>query len=289
MFVTRLLTAVIGVPLMLAVLYWGGMWQGGWPLFLVVAAAVLLGMREFYAGASRKDLQPIPLIGYLAALVFLFAVWFARPEFKAGLMIAALAIAVGGALLVRVLGAEIAGATASVGSTVTGFLYVAVLFSFLFRLRLLDLSDTVKGLPAGGFRAEVGALFLVIAATWLLDTGAYGFGKRFGRVKLTPTLSPHKTVEGAMGGLMAAVVVAAAVSFWLNMRVIDGVVLGLLIGVVGQLGDLAESVLKRDMGLKDFGAVIPGHGGVLDRFDSLLFTMPVAYLYFVIFLPWTGS
>lgn len=285
MFVTRLLTALVGVPLFLALLYWGGTWQGGWPLFAAVAVAVLMGMGEFYGGASRKDLQPISLVGYLAGMVLLAAVWFADEAFRAGLIIAALVIAIAGALLVRVLGAEIAGATASVGVTVAGFLYVAGLFSFLFRLRLFDLHDRLEVLPEGGFRAEVGALFLVIAATWLLDTGAYAFGKRFGRVKLSPTLSPNKTVEGAIGGLIAAMVVAAIVSFWLGLDVLDGVVIGVLIGVVGQLGDLAESVLKRDMGLKDFGSIIPGHGGVLDRFDSLLFTMPVVYWYLVIFVP----
>ncbi|MFQ6130585.1 MAG: phosphatidate cytidylyltransferase [Armatimonadota bacterium] len=284
-FATRLLSAVVGVPLMLALLYWGAMWQGGWPFFVVVAAAVIIGMREFYVGASGKDLQPIPLIGYAAALVYLFAVWFAREEFRPGLMTAAVVIAVAGSLAVRVLSAEIKGATASVGVTVAGFLYVACLFSFMLRLRQLDLHEILGRVPEGGFRAEVGVLFLVIAATWLLDTGAYGFGKSFGSVKMAPTLSPNKTLEGAIGGLATAVVVATLVSVWLRLDALDGVVMGLLIGVAGQLGDLSESVFKRDMGLKDFGSMIPGHGGVLDRFDSLLFAMPVVYWCFSILVP----
>ncbi len=287
MFITRFLTAVVGVPLLFAVLYWGGKPEvlGGWVLFLAVTAVALIGMWEFYSGCSRKAVRVSPLAGYAAAVVFLAAMWFARPEYVAAVVLASLVLVILGSLIPRVVTADISGATAGVSATVTGFVFVTGLLGFLLKMRTVDLAELGR-LPSGGFRAECGALALTIATAWLLDTGCYGFGRALGRVKLAPTLSPGKTVEGAVGGVLVAVLVAVLGSFWLGLPVGHGVALGLLIGVVGQLGDLSKSVFKRDMGIKDFGTVIPGHGGVLDRFDSLMFSLPLVYAYFRLFIVW---
>ena len=124
-----------------------------------------------------------------------------------------------------------------------------------------------------------------IAVTWATDTGAYAFGRMFGKHKLIPSVSPSKTVEGAVGGL-----VVATLGTWLyvtfllkpfahlSLTSMGIVVLAVAVGIVGQIGDLAESLLKRDAGVKDSSKLLPGHGGILDRFDSLLFVLPVAYL-----------
>lgn len=291
MFITRLLTAVVGVPILLVVLYWGGKAEvlGGWVLFLAVAALAVVGMREFYTGCARRGLQASALVGYASGVVFLAAMWFPKPDYAAGLILFSLVLLILGSLLPRAFTSDISGTTGSVAATVLGFAFVPVLLGFLFKVRTLDLAE-LGLLPSGGFRAECGVAVLTIATAWLLDTGCYGFGRAFGRAKLAPALSPGKTVEGAIGGLIVAVLVASLVSVWLRLHIGHGVVLGLLIGVVGQLGDLSKSLFKRDMGIKDFGTIIPGHGGVLDRFDSLMFSLPLVYVYFLLFvLPGGGA
>jgi phosphatidate cytidylyltransferase len=124
-----------------------------------------------------------------------------------------------------------------------------------------------------------------IAVTWATDTGAYTFGRMLGRHKLIPAVSPAKTIEGAVGGLLVAILGAWVYAQFLlrpfaqlGLSPKGLVIFGIAIGVVGQLGDLAESLLKRDAGVKDSSKLLPGHGGILDRFDSLLFVLPVAYL-----------
>ena len=129
-------------------------------------------------------------------------------------------------------------------------------------------------------------MFLLAARVWATDTGAYLCGVAFGRRPLAPRISPKKTVEGAIGGL-----VAAGLTGWVCSRdlvpfvtPLAGTVLGVAAGVAAQLGDLVESLIKRDVGIKDTAPLLPGHGGILDRFDSLLFTAPVLYYYFRLFI-----
>jgi len=116
---------------------------------------------------------------------------------------------------------------------------------------------------------------------WSCDTAAYAVGRAFGRTKLMPSVSPGKSLEGAIAGLLASIGGALLARLWFAhyLTALDAVVLGALVGVFGQLGDLVESLLKRDAELKDTSTLIPGHGGVLDRFDSLLFAAPIVYYY----------
>ena len=122
---------------------------------------------------------------------------------------------------------------------------------------------------------------LPLVLVWCCDTAAYGVGKAFGRRRLMPEVSPRKTAEGAWAGLAAAIGAAflARATFATFLTPWDAAILGVLVGVFGQLGDLVESLLKRDSEAKDTSQLIPGHGGVLDRFDSLFFAAPVAYYY----------
>ena len=115
--------------------------------------------------------------------------------------------------------------------------------------------------------------------TWLNDTGAYLIGARLGKTKLAPALSPKKTVEGALGGLAFATVTSVLCGLWFQLPLVHALILGPVLGMLGQVGDLCESAIKRDLGIKDFGGIMPGHGGILDRFDSILFTAPIAYYY----------
>jgi phosphatidate cytidylyltransferase len=145
-----------------------------------------------------------------------------------------------------------------------------------------------------GWAARAGAALVAfpLAITWSTDSGAYFGGKRFGRRKLIPSVSPGKTVEGAVSGLVAGVLAGWIMSelvlgAWLGIELpaLAGAAGGLVIGSLSQVGDLAESLWKREAGVKDSGTFFPGHGGLLDRMDSLLFTVPAAYWWLVLFLP----
>ncbi len=159
---------------------------------------------------------------------------------------------------------------------VIGMVYLGALFSSLVLLR--DLPGQISVDPFG--RADRGAwlLLFVAACVWATDTFAYFAGRSFGRRKLAPKLSPGKTVEGFIGGLLGAMATGGLFAVWIHLPLAAGLAIGCMAGVVGPLGDLFESALKRELGLKDFGRVMPGHGGILDRFDSLLFVAPLAYL-----------
>jgi phosphatidate cytidylyltransferase len=177
-----------------------------------------------------------------------------------------IALTLGSFLLVMGLSERMDGAADRVGRLLLGALYVGGLFAFIPLIRRFD--------------DGVGWIFLLLAASWLGDTGAYFAGRAFGRHKLAPVLSPKKTWEGAIGGLLTSM--AGAVLFgWLfglDLSWWGIALLGGLLDVFGVLGDLAESMLKRAFGVKDSGSILPGHGGILDRVDSVLFAGPVLYL-----------
>ncbi|MCY0881027.1 MAG: phosphatidate cytidylyltransferase, partial [Firmicutes bacterium] len=141
--------------------------------------------------------------------------------------------------------------------------YLGVLLGFLLRLR---------NLPDG--RIMVYVFFAVI---WATDTMAYFIGKRFGTIKIIPQISPGKTLQGTIGGTLGGVAIALIAAKILHFNILAAAVAGLAVSAAGQVGDLTESSFKRYMGVKDSGGLLPGHGGVLDRFDSVLFALPVAY------------
>lgn len=149
-------------------------------------------------------------------------------------------------------------------------------FSALVLLRGLPGRITVAGFGTEDRGAWL--LLFVAVCVWATDTCAYFVGRSLGRHKLAPSLSPNKTMEGALGGLTGAIGVGAAFGSWLGLPLWAGLAVGAIAGIAGQLGDLFESALKREIGVKDFGRAMPGHGGALDRFDSLLFVAPLAYL-----------
>lgn len=164
---------------------------------------------------------------------------------------------------------------------VIGAVYVGGLFSSFDLLRSLPGKITVFPFGSG----DRGAWWMLCAAVcvWATDTCAYFIGKTLGRTPLCPSLSPGKTVEGSVGGFLGAVLAGAAFGLWVHLPVRHGIAVGIIAGLVGQVGDLFESALKREIGMKDFGRLMPGHGGMLDRADSLLFSIPLAYLYLRLF------
>ncbi len=264
----RCLVAAVGIPAIYLLIR-----LGSWYVLLLVAVLAGLAAREFYSMARQKGLRPLAGLGtFLAAALPFFAfqaltiqssIWI-----SSSVSLALMAVAV--AALIGSQGIE--GAIARISVTAFGILYFGGLFSTQLLLRL----D-----PAYPDMAGVNWLFLAYLVTWAVDTGSYASGRLFGRRKLSPVLSPGKTYEGAIGGVLLAIAASYFLgSVWMGLfGWAQALVYGLLIGIAAPTGDLVVSVFKRDSGVKDSSRLIPGHGGVLDRFDSLLFAVPVSVIF----------
>jgi phosphatidate cytidylyltransferase len=273
-------SGVVAVPILLVLLYFGG-----WPLFVPSVAAMLIGMEEFYRGVGRKGIRPARVVGYVCSAGIFTATQFVTHDsaWRSG----AITVCVAGSVLLSMMAQfrRPAGSSviANTGATVFGVVWIGLLFSFFLRLRLVHLSD-LPGIPAEGLRDRMGVIFLVMAGVWLQDNAAQLIGRTFGTRKPWPLVSPNKTWEGCAGGLLACLVATIGIGGAFGLPVLHMILLGFTMGVLGQLGDFCKSLIKRELGIKDFGSIIPGHGGILDRFDSLLFAMPVAHLYFRLFI-----
>ena len=279
---TRILSALIVAPLFIAVVLWPGGHAPfpGWPFALLAWVLSLVALHEFYQGCRTTGAAPLDLIGVLVATVFLVSA-LPLPDYAEHLP-PALTLLLLVSLVVEI-GRKKRAPLRNLGPTWLGALYIGWLLPFAVRLRLLPLD----ALPELGWRISApwmlacgpGALLLlfVLLTTSAVDTGAYFAGKGLGKHKMAPILSPGKTWEGAVGGLLSAFLVAWLVGAWIRLPVSFSLAAGGAIGIVAQLGDLTKSAMKREIGIKDFGTLLPGHGGVLDRFDSLLFTAPVVY------------
>jgi len=277
---TKIITAAVGVPILLLLLYLDSWW-----LFLPATAAMLLGLQEFYRAMRLKGIHPMEPAGWVCAIGIMAATQFLAhdPEWRSGVITGCVAGAVLLGMIAQFWRPEGSSVIANSGATVFGVVYVALLFSFFLRLHWVPLHEA-SGVPQDGFRDRTGALLLVMLAVWCQDGAAQLIGRLCGTWKPFPTVSPNKTIEGCAAGLLAAVLACLVFGSALHLNPLHLLGLGVVLGLLGQFGDLCKSMIKRELGIKDFGDIIPGHGGVLDRFDSLLFTMPVAYLYFRLFV-----
>ena len=268
---TRILLALGGIPLTLGLIY-----AGSWIFVAALGAVAAIGAWELFRMARAGGNEPLDNAGIvLAASIPLFVHASYLGVFRVSLTAAVVVFMMLLASVIWLRGTS-RKPLVTLGVTVAGIIYPS-LVTYMYPLRYHDYA-------VGALAGTVLVMF-PIAVTWATDTGAYAFGRMLGKHKLIPSVSPSKTVEGAMGGLLMAVLGTwAYVQFLmqpmaqLSMLPIGIIAFGLLVGVVGQLGDLAESLLKRDAGVKDSSRLLPGHGGILDRFDSLLFVLPVAYL-----------
>lgn len=270
----RVLFALAAIPVVL-----GAVWLGDWALAGVLAIASALAAWEFYRIAEKLGTRPMARAGVVIASLFPLAIH-AR---YLGLPVDAVVSTTAATVLVLALFSAViftrgvsGRPVESVSLTVFGIVYTGAMLSFAYALRYHQY--------AIGRAAGTALLALALALVWISDTAAYFVGKAIGKRKLIPSVSPGKTVAGAVGAIITCAVASwALVRFLLvpyaqlGLGPVHAVIFGIAISVATQLGDLAESLIKREAGVKDSSHIIPGHGGVLDRIDGMLFALPVAY------------
>lgn len=270
---SRILTAVIVLPILIASILIP--WLQ--PLFVVLAAgAMTLGLYEFYVLAAKRGIKANAAAGFLGGAALFTVFFFASPQIGYSrldhqtLVLALIALTIGTLIATTLKGAPFDQMIASSGATLLGVLYVVLLGGHLVAIRT-------------GFEQLLAAhllsfFFLVLMGS---DTGAYYVGRAIGKHKLAPAISPGKTWEGAAGGLLAAIAFATLAHFWFfrELPLKWTIPLAAAMSVLGILGDLTESALKRGAGAKDTANILPGHGGILDRLDSLLFNAPLLYYF----------
>ncbi|MGH9933132.1 MAG: phosphatidate cytidylyltransferase [Pyrinomonadaceae bacterium] len=270
---SRILTAAIALPILIASILIPWLL----PLFVAIAAAAMVfGLYEFYVLARNKDMKPDVGTGFLGGAALFTIFCFATPDpaqrrLDVQMIVLVLIVFTIGTLIAAMLrGAPFEKMVAASGATILGVLYVVLLGGHLVALRT-------------GFEQTLSAhllsfFFLVLMGA---DTGAYYVGRAIGKHKLAPTISPGKTWEGVVGGLAAALALATAAHFWFfkELPLKWALPLAAVMTVLGLFGDLSESALKRGAGAKDAAKILPGHGGALDRLDSLLFNAPLIYYF----------
>ncbi len=245
-------------------------WKGGYLFLALVTSLVILGVYEFYGLAVQKVTNPERVLGVMLSAALCIIVFFGGVS-SAWIIFAAAIFFLGSYELFR---NEVAPIL-NLAATLMGILYVAFSLSFLILIRELPGEINLKYNQGG----QIVILFFL--AIWLCDTMAYILGSQFGRHKLFERVSPNKTVEGTVLGFLFAVGVAYVCqqTFLSYMRLLDALTIGAICGSVGQVSDLLESLLKRDARVKDSSNLIPGHGGILDRFDSEILAAPAVYVY----------
>jgi phosphatidate cytidylyltransferase len=260
----RLGTAIVAVPVILALVYPAP----SWAFYLLVLAAALVGVRELFVMTHPGDWFA-QAVGIAMSLGASLTVYLLPGDARALLTVLLVVPAIGPLTTLARLGAI---ETAALRASALGFgpLFIVV------PLTLLAVMKKTLGDAGSGF------VMLSLGLAWLADTVAYFAGRFFGQRKLYEAVSPKKTIEGALGGLLGSVVWAVLGSLWYlrgSLPLLHAFPLALVAGVLGQAGDLAESLLKRSTGVKDSGAIVPGHGGVLDRVDAVIMTTMVVFLY----------
>lgn len=275
---TRLLTALVALPILIFSIvlpYFLPQYpQANWLFVSIAAAALVAGMFEFYSLTKKLELKADASIAYLGAAAIFVSFLFDAPTKAPDLLLLTLALFLIATLATQTFRFQMdfSKMLTGVGVTIFGVLYVVFLGGFLVSTRVGF--ETFPGLST----KLLGFFFLVVMGS---DVGAYYAGKSLGKHKLAPKISPNKTWEGFVGGILLAIGFAA-LSTWLFFPELPyrvSIPLAIVMSTVGVSGDLAESAMKRGAGAKDAASILPGHGGLLDRLDSLLFNAPILYYF----------
>ena len=259
----RVITALWGIPLLIIAIWF----DVPLPWFTVLVAIWgVLAAFEFYGMVAVSKVPSLVYFGLVWTLLFILAPHFDYDFIVPLLLTSAIVLS----MILLVLRSQREGAFTSWAWTIAGILYVGWLLSYLVALRL---------------DAGRNWVFFALFATFGSDTAAFFVGRALGRHRLAPRISPNKTWEGAIAGVFGAIIVSLLfvlpTPFQLSLSYGQAILLGLLVSIFGQFGDLVESLLKRNVGVKESGRLMPGHGGILDRMDSVIFAGVVVYIYYI--------
>jgi phosphatidate cytidylyltransferase len=283
----RVLSAIVAIAIALGMII-----LGGWYFTIGIGILVFLGQLEYFRLVRAKGIEPAAKTTLVVSQLLLITATVAPNLTDAMFPLA------GTAICFYLLFQPKIATIADISSSILGLFYGGYLPSYWVRLRVsLPNSINLSNLPLNGYWPDswtdpskfpdaLTLTLLVMACIWAADIGAYTMGKIFGRTRLSQ-ISPKKTVEGAIFGVLGSLIIAEVGAWYLSLPFwqFSGLFLGILIGMTSLLGDLTESMMKRDAGVKDSGQLIPGHGGILDRTDSYVFTAPLVYYFVTLLLP----
>lgn len=242
---------------------------------IFITLLALIACYEFFKAFKNKGIYGIHWIGYMGCFAIMLIDNHIAEEYKIliyKMSISILAVSLFAYMTISKLEKNIRDITI----TVMSLIYIPTLFSFIKKVLMLENGRVL--------------LWYVILGAYASDTFAYFIGRKFGKNKLCPTISPNKTVEGSIGGILGvilsyvALTIVGNVYFNFHMNVVYWILIAIVASIVGQMGDLTASAIKRYCGIKDFGNLIPGHGGILDRFDSLIFVAPIVYIFITLYV-----
>ncbi|MBI5326136.1 MAG: phosphatidate cytidylyltransferase [Ignavibacteriae bacterium] len=292
--IKRVIVAFVGIPLAFLIIYFGGYY------FLVTVAVIAsIALWEFYKISEKKHAFPNKIPGILSGLMIIGLFYF-NQIFSGFIWYIILFAFITILILTLELWRNKPNGLLNVSTTLAGLIYISVSFSCLLGIRefyrIFDIPLLINDSKYINIQESqvvlinniycgwlVASMFISV---WLSDSAAYFIGVKWGKHKLFPRISPKKSREGSIAGFIGAIIGFSVSASLLipKFPVEHSIIIGAIIGIVGQVGDLAESLLKRDAGIKDSSAILPGHGGVLDRFDSILFVAPAVYIYLLILL-----
>lgn len=270
---SRILVALIGIPFIVALCLIGKI-----PFLIFVLFIGLVSFNEYSSMLRSKNSFPNKLVGFFAVAVLIIN------EYKLIIDYHLLFILIIILLLLLELFRNKSSAINNIGSALLGIFYIGIFSASIINLRQFY-ADSSFTYTQGGY-----LILSILISIWLCDSAAYFIGSAYGLHKLMPRVSPKKSWEGAIAGFIFSVIgMVVSKSFMLEfLTMTDAIIIGIIVGVFGQIGDLIESLIKRDANVKDSSSIIPGHGGILDRFDSLIFSSPIVYLYLLL-IKWFES
>lgn len=266
---TRVIVSLIAIPFILISCYFGGL------LFLALILGIgLTAWYEFDAMAKNKNSSALTVTGFIAVALIICDAYFRFAELR--ILIYFIIIALFIVELFRNRGSAIY----NLGATLIGILYIGLFAGTIVEIREF-FAESPDSYNQGGF-----LIISVLASIWVCDSAAFFVGSAIGKHKMFPRVSPKKSWEGAIAGFLFSIAAMIAAKYIILdvLSLTDAVIIGVIVGTIGQIGDLVESLLKRDAGVKDSSNLIPGHGGIFDRFDSLLLTSPAVYLFLYYFV-----
>lgn len=281
--IQRLLTAAVAIPILYVIFLIGGLIY-----LLFFLALILVGQIEYQNLLESKNLPNEKILGIISSLLMGVSAYLGYYYFTFCFTVLVLLI-----LILDLRKGDFSQTVTNIGATLFGVIYLGWLLSHAILLRNIDQNENIRAYSENNQGLGDLGFFLVVfavACTFLNDTGAYYTGKLIGKHKLAPKISPGKTIEGTVGGIVVCIITGLVVNFLFGNPLSSDwtISFALLVGIAAILGDLVESSIKRGAGIKDSGDIVPGHGGVLDRFDSLIFVFPVSYYFILVYYSLNG-